>query len=212
MRPPSLGFTYLLIAAAAFAAFFMYLSRPMWWQDEDLRARDLAQSDYLVRIARDGPEKRRKAWLTDAMRLAGLQASWDRCEKIFDLAEAKEITLRNDVLRELHEGMCWAIALDANNCTKGPGTAALLVRNNKPQPVTLQTFWSATRKGTIEHRIDGGEWQTQPLKPNVEIQVELTLAGNSRMRLEVRGAESMFPKKYLKRRPGVRLARIQVKP
>ena len=43
MRPPSLGFTYLLLAFAAFAAFFMYLNRPMWWQQADPRARDLTE-------------------------------------------------------------------------------------------------------------------------------------------------------------------------
>jgi len=211
VRPPTFGFVYLVLAIATFVGFFVWLQRPLWWHLEDRRERDLAEAAYLERIADGGPGNRRAPWLSAAVRLAAAHGAWEHCERIAAAALHEGLELERDVLVAITPGKCWAIGLDADHRTRDKVPAALVLRNDGGQAVTMRLSFTTERDGSLRLRRRDEPWREVAIRHGAESAIEQPVPPHTTLLLQVEAAEAA-PGQDRAHAPRVRLARVEVSP
>lgn len=209
-RGPSLGFVYLCLAAAAFCAFFWWVRRPMWWDEADRRVSEVAEAEYLFRIAQPDAE-RRPAWLAASLRLATRQREWDLCARSMAAMMSDGLPLPGSVARELSPGRVWLLGSNAERWSSGARPMILYVVNEAANDLRLELTCSARRSGKGHVRGRGQPWRAFDLTSGEDVTVEHVVPAGVTTWVELRADEGNFEFADTNA-PGVRIAKLEVAP
>ncbi|MCR9245847.1 MAG: hypothetical protein NXI31_12515 [bacterium] len=216
LRGPSFGFLYLVLAIGLFFAFFAWIRQPMWWDLEDPRARDLAEIDYLLRIAGDGPERKAGLWLGDALKVAVRQSEWALAEKVLATARGRGVEIGPSALVPVAPGRCFAVGFDGGRWTMGTDPAALFLKNGSTAAMTVRAFLTSNRAAQGAVRDPAGAPEKFDFEPGAEFSFERVVPPGGEVFVEVRASPEMFKKWERQaqrfRTRGFRLDRVEVSP
>lgn len=186
LRPPSLGFLYLVGVVVCFVGFFAYIMRPMWWDLRSERQRNHAEAAYLERIVADGPVGKRRAWLSDALRLYVTVGDLDGAERILATAKRFDVSIRGDVLVEVHPKLCWIVGAEPTHWVQAKKSVCIYLHNDSAQQQVVRMHWTAMRNGEGSLRASGEDWNHFKLKKGLEAVVERALPAGGVELIEAR--------------------------
>ncbi len=158
LRPPSLGFIYILLVLAGVGWFFTWLGKTPWYELEGAQ-KDLGEAAYLERLAPQMIGKDRKDWLHRSLGLYIDHADWPsvihllKMHKFYDY----EPTARGIV--ELSQDEVWSFNFSADNWTTGHQPARFLVFNPKDRPQQNAFVWRTKGEGQARVDTGSGEWE-----------------------------------------------------
>lgn len=209
LRPPSLGFLYLVAAVVGFIGFFAYILRPMWWELKNEKQRNLGEAAYLERIIEDSPKAKRSAWMTDSLRLYVAGDDVASAARVLKKAERLGIAISPNVLVEVLPKTCWIIAAQADRALAPKRSAGVYLRNDGEQDKVVKMIWTSMRNGEGAVRAAGEQWKVFDLKRGKEAIVERVVPPKSAVLLEARVASQVSKDPNAK--VGMRLVRAEVK-
>ena len=207
-RPPSLGFLYLVGAVACFVGFFAYILRPMWWDLESEKDRNLAEAAYLERIIADAPKSKQAPWLTDSLRMYVAGQDLASAARVVAKADKLGITSSPGVLVEVLPKTCWIIGAEADRVLPPKQSAAVYLRNDSDQNKVVRMCWTSMRNGEGAVRGVDEAWKLFNLKRGKEAIVERVVPPKSAVLLEARVASQVS--KDPDANVGMRLVRAEV--
>ncbi len=143
LRPPSLGFLYLLTTGLISFATISYITQPMFFEQAwGSREKDLGEARYLTRLASKATEKQRQVWLPEALALALKQADVALTSEILGQLSAAKVSEGEAGLLEVYPGVVWAFGLTEDGWTTGTKPGGLLIRNPDTNPHKLKLSFS----------------------------------------------------------------------
>jgi hypothetical protein len=190
MRPPSLGFVYLVVAIGVFFAFFAYLRATPWWEKSGAE-RELAEIAYLERIAAKGTDAQRSDWLNEALRLAVNQQAWEDALRILHSCWRENVAADPGRLVEIEPGRVFALGFDPDRRTRRDASSLLVMRNPGAAPLTVHTYWRATRGADARLRPIGEEWRTIRVLDSSTTEERFTVPAASTLAVEVVATETI---------------------
>ncbi|MCA8975152.1 MAG: hypothetical protein KDC98_10540 [Planctomycetes bacterium] len=156
IRPPSLGFGYLLLTVAAVPWFLDYINRPFFFEHPwGSRERDVGEARYLLGIAKGSDTDKRDQWLRRALELALKRSELELADQVFAELERSGVSAEGAGLREIMPGTIWAFGLDAEGWTAGNKLATFILRNPTPAPQQVALHFTTTGDGKARHLIGG---------------------------------------------------------
>lgn len=210
-RAPSLGFVYLGAVAVAFVAFFAWLYQPMWWEAGERRERELAEVDYLLRIAAKGSESRRAQWHRQALQLAAKNAAWERCALITGLLEDAGEALPSPLVQDVVGASVRVVGANAERWAPGARPMGLLVALDGSGARTIRLQFSVRRAGKVHVRQAGGPAETFEVEAKATTAVERRVSAGGVAWIELRADVGNFEFANTTS-PGVRLVDVEVLP
>lgn len=157
LRPPSLGFCYLLLTLAVVPVFFAYVNGPFFFEHPwGSRARQLGEASYLLDISAKCTDDRRQGWLRTGFELALQTGELQLVDRAIALFEAGGVGADTIGLREIVPGTVQAYGLDAEGWTSGNQLATFILRNSDDQPRQVALRFTTFGDGKARY-VAGGD-------------------------------------------------------
>ncbi|MHC5064259.1 MAG: hypothetical protein ACYTG5_09820, partial [Planctomycetota bacterium] len=118
IRPPSLGFIYILLVLAAAGWFFVWLGQKPWYELEGAE-KDLGEAAYLERLAPQMPSGVRKEWMHRSLGLYIDHGDWDSVVHLLSMHKFYDYEPSARGIKELSQDEVWSFNFSDDNWTTG---------------------------------------------------------------------------------------------